>query len=79
MKIEKARVGEIDDLIRNVAAEYDAILVTGDNVQREIAIMSILSSRSCSFASTSILTPNFRSNSDMDPCMIMVSTRFLLQ
>jgi ATPase len=38
-QIEKARVGEIDDLIRNVAAEYDAILVTGDNVQREIAII----------------------------------------
>ncbi|MHB8361160.1 MAG: PIN domain-containing protein [Thermoplasmataceae archaeon] len=38
-QIEKARVGEIDDLIRNVAAEYDAILVTGDNVQREIAVI----------------------------------------
>ncbi len=38
-QIEKARVGEIDDLIRNVAAEYDAVLVTGDNVQREIAVI----------------------------------------
>lgn len=36
-QIKRAKSGEIDELIRQVAMENDAVLVTGDNIQREIA------------------------------------------
>lgn len=38
-QIRRAKSGEIDEIIRNVAAENDAILVTGDNIQRDLAII----------------------------------------
>ncbi len=36
-QIRRAKSGEIDEIIRTVAAENDAILVTGDNIQRDLA------------------------------------------
>ncbi len=38
-QVRKARAGEIDEVIRNVAAENDATLVTGDHIQRDIALI----------------------------------------
>jgi len=38
-QIRKAKSGEIDDIIRNVAISNDAVLVTGDQIQRDIAIV----------------------------------------
>jgi len=36
-QIRRAKSGEIDEVIRSVAAENDATLVTGDNIQRDLA------------------------------------------
>lgn len=36
-QIRRAKSGEIDEIIRAVAAENDATLVTGDNIQRDLA------------------------------------------
>lgn len=36
-QIKRAKSGEIDEIIRSVAAENDATLVTGDNIQRDLA------------------------------------------
>ncbi len=38
-QIKRAKSGEIDEMIRKVALEYSATLVTGDNIQRDIAII----------------------------------------
>ncbi|PYB68877.1 ATPase [Thermoplasma sp. Kam2015] len=38
-QIKRAKSGEIDEMIRSVALQYDAILVTGDNIQRDVAII----------------------------------------
>ena len=38
-QIDKARSGEIDEIIRSTAAELGATLVTGDNIQRDLAII----------------------------------------
>ncbi len=38
-QIRRAHSGEIDNIIRDVALEYNATLVTGDNIQRDIAII----------------------------------------
>jgi ATPase len=38
-QIRRAKSGEIDEIIRNTAMENDAILVTGDNIQRDLAII----------------------------------------
>ena len=42
-QISSAHMGEIDEIIRKTAAENDAILVTGDNVQRDIAMIKGIS------------------------------------
>ncbi len=36
-QIKRAKAGEIDEMIRSTAAENDATLVTGDNIQRDLA------------------------------------------
>lgn len=38
-QIKSAKSGEIDEIIRNTALENDAILVTGDIIQRDLAII----------------------------------------
>lgn len=38
-QIKKAKSGEIDEIIRNTAAELNAVLVTGDQIQRDIALI----------------------------------------
>ncbi len=38
-QIKRAKSGEIDEIIRMVAFENDAILVTGDQIQRDIALI----------------------------------------
>lgn len=38
-QIRRAKSGEIDEIIRMVAYENDAVLVTGDQIQRDIAII----------------------------------------
>ena len=38
-QIRRAKSGEIDEIIRMVAAENDAILVTGDQIQRDISLI----------------------------------------
>lgn len=38
-QIRRARAGEVDEVIRNVAAENDATLVTGDHIQKDIAVI----------------------------------------
>ncbi len=38
-QIRRAHSGEIDNIIRDVAIEHNAILVTGDNIQRDIALI----------------------------------------
>jgi len=38
-QIDRAKVGEIDEIIRSTAAETGSILVTGDNIQRDLAII----------------------------------------
>ncbi len=38
-QIKRAKSGEIDEIIRNTAAEISAILVTGDQIQRDIALI----------------------------------------
>ncbi|AAT43746.1 PINc/VapC family ATPase [Picrophilus oshimae] len=38
-QIRRAKSGEIDNIIRNIALENDAVLVTGDNIQRDIAMI----------------------------------------
>ena len=42
-QIRSAHMGEIDEIIRKTAAENDAILVTGDNIQRDIAMIKGIS------------------------------------
>ena len=42
-QISSAHMGEIDEIIRKTAAENDAILVTGDNIQRDIAMIKGIS------------------------------------
>ncbi|HIP88611.1 MAG TPA: ATPase, partial [Thermococcus paralvinellae] len=37
-QIRKAKAGEIDHMVREVARELNAVLITGDQVQRDIAI-----------------------------------------
>ena len=37
-QIRRAKAGEVDHMIREVARELNAILITGDQVQRDIAI-----------------------------------------
>ena len=38
-QIERAKMGEIDEIIRSTAAETGATLVTGDNIQRDLALI----------------------------------------
>ncbi len=38
-QIRRAHSGEIDNIIRDVAIEHNATLVTGDNIQRDIALI----------------------------------------
>ncbi|MCL4336920.1 MAG: ATPase, partial [Candidatus Thermoplasmatota archaeon] len=38
-QIKKGKTGEIDEIIRSAALENDAILVTGDRIQKDIAII----------------------------------------
>jgi ATPase len=38
-QIKRGKAGEIDEIIRSVALENDAILVTGDRIQKDIAII----------------------------------------
>lgn len=38
-QIDRAKVGEIDEIIRSTAAETGSILVTGDNIQRDLAVI----------------------------------------
>ena len=38
-QIKRAKSGEIDEIIRNTAAELGAVLVTGDQIQRDIALI----------------------------------------
>ena len=38
-QIDKAKSGEIDEIIRSTAAELGATLVTGDNIQRDLALI----------------------------------------
>lgn len=38
-QIRKARAGEVDEVIRNTASENDAVLVTGDHIQKDIAMV----------------------------------------
>lgn len=38
-QIRRGKAGEIDDIIRGVALESDATLVTGDRIQRDIAVI----------------------------------------
>ncbi|WP_393970978.1 PINc/VapC family ATPase [Oxyplasma meridianum] len=38
-QIDKAKSGEIDEIIRSTAAELGATLVTGDNIQKDLAII----------------------------------------
>ncbi len=38
-QIKKGKAGEIDDIIRSVALENDATLVTGDRIQKDIALI----------------------------------------
>ncbi len=38
-QIKRGKAGEIDEIIRSVALENDAILVTGDRIQKDIAVI----------------------------------------
>lgn len=38
-QIDRAKSGEIDEIIRSTAAELGATLVTGDNIQRDLALI----------------------------------------
>ena len=38
-QMKRGKAGEIDEIIRSVALENDAILVTGDRIQKDIAVI----------------------------------------